>query len=413
MASGPPASGSTRCRNRKGSKSGREVRVTSTTFLVALVNPDASMIGEDRGEEGQGSQALLDLFAMARGTVSERRLRRVRDLRQGLVISVAFVLVGVFAGTAGAAWLGGWAIFVAFIPFIIGLFGLAISLSQLNAESGIEGDVMYGARLPVACLWNRTRLGAFRASDIVTVEITKMQGYSRTAARSLSRGPWSANTFLIVRPKSAPAARFLLSASYARILLSPSFPLTVGQAYDDARRAMDWLRDHGVPVGRMDAASDRRSSIGTARRTLAAGAVGIALTVVAEVVVGPTARGPTALLIALPAALALIGLGAFFISLGDGSRVSEAGVFSYRIPLRALWNSSELGLIGPDQVASAKIEAKKARQSRTVGPARLLTIRARLDGSARFNSEDDPEAFQAAVDWLGTHLIPVDDLTRG
>ena len=371
------------------------------------------MVGTNGGGEGGGSQALLDLLAMARGTVSDRRLRRVRGLRQGLVISIAFVLVGVFAGTAGAAWLGGWALFVAFIPFIIGLFALAISLDQLNAESGIEGDVMYGARLPVACLWNRTRLGAFRASDIVTAEVTKMQGYSNAAARSLSRGSWSANTFLIVRPKSAPAARFLLSASFARILLNPSFPLTVDQAYEDARRAIDWLRDHGVPVGRMDAASDRRSSIGIARRFLPAGVVGIALTVVAGAVVGPTARGPKALLEAAPALLVIIGLVGFFISLGDGSRVSEAGVFSYRIPLRALWNSSELGLIGPDQVASAKVEAKKARQSRTVGPARLLTIRARLGGSARFNSEDDLGAFQAALDWLGTHLIPVDDLTRG
>jgi len=371
------------------------------------------MNGMDSGGVEGGSRILLDVLAAARNTVSERRLRQVRDLRRGLLISVGFLLVGVLAATAGAAWMGGWALFVAFIPFIIGLFALAISLDQLNAESGIEGDVMYGARLPVACLWNRTRLGAFRASDIVTAEVTKMQGYSNAAARSLSRGSWSANTFLIVRPKSAPAARFLLSASYARILLSPSFPLTVGQAYEDARRAIDWLRDHGVPVGRMDAASDRRSSIGIARRFLAAGVVGIALTVVAGAVVGPTARGPKALLEAAPALLVIIGLGGFFISLGDGSRVSEAGVFSYRIPLRALWNSSELGLIGPDQVASAKVEAKKARQSRTVGPARLLTIRARLGGSARFNSEDDLGAFQAALDWLGTHLIPVDDLTRG
>src|SRR2546430_11587385 len=174
---------------------------------------------------------------------------------------------------------------------------------------------------------------------------------------------------------------------------------------------MDWLRELGVPIGRLNAAGDRRSSIGIARRFLAAGVVGVALTLVAEVVVGPTARGPKALLLAAPALLALIGLGVFFMSLGDGSRVSEAGVFSYRIPLRALW-SSDLGLIGPDRVASAKIEPNKGRRSRTVGPARLLTIEARGGVGARFNSEDDAEAFQAAVDWLKKSRIPLDDLTR-
>ena len=371
------------------------------------------MIGIDGGEAGGDSQTILDLLRMAKGSVSARRLRRVRSLRRSLLISATFLLVAVLAATIGAAWLGGWALFVAFIPFIIGLFSLAISLNQLYTESGIEGDVMYGARLPVACLWNRTRLGAFRASDIVTVEITKVQGYSSTPAPKklpvVRSGPWSANTFLIVRPRSAPAARFLLSASFARILLNPSFPLTVGQAYDEARRAVDWLRDRGIPVGRPDGASDRRRAVRYARRFLAAGVVGIALTVVAAVAVGPTARGPKALLQAAPALLAIIGLGVFFASLGDGSRVSEAGVFSYRIPLRALWNSSEIGLIGPDQVASAKIEAKKARRSRTVGPARLLTIQAERGGSARFNSEDDAEAFQAALDWLRTRGLALDE----
>jgi len=342
-------------------------------------------------------RGIEDLLPVVEGTVAEERLQKVRDMRQGLLISVVSLLVAVLAARAGASWF-----IVTIVAFFIGLFALPISFFGLAVDSRIDGETMYGSRLPVASLWNRNRLGAFHAADIIGVEITKEQGY--TTGPKGSRGPWIAQSYLVVRPMSGAPARFLVGSSFE----------SSDQAFDisdqaESRRARDWLREHGIPIGREDAASDRRKALRYARQFLVAGLVGVALTGVEIAIVGINVRGVASVFVAGPAILAILGIGGFISSLADGSRISEAGLFSYYIPLRALWVPSQIGFIGPEQVATARVETKKAKRSRTVGPALVLEVRALQGGGARFNSENDAEAFESAVRWVRKHGIPIEN----
>ena len=319
---------------------------------------------------------------LARATVREERLARARDARQGILLSTAFLVGGLLALFGK----GTIFVFVTLFGILIAVFGLPLSVSSLSFESGVEGDAMYTARLPIASLWSGRRLGAFGSSEIAGAEVWKEQGRYH-GARSIGPGFWVAQTYLVVRRRAGPPARFLLSSSR-----NPETPT-------ESRRALDWLGNRGIPVMPVSAERDRGRSIRAARIALTAGLVGLALTAV--LVVGfslGSARGLAALIVSGPAVVAIIGISGTLAILEDGSRVSETAVFSYYIPPRAFWDSSEIGMIRPDCVLGASLTFKKARRSAL--PIELVTIRARGVGKARFNAEDDPEAFEAAVDWL-------------
>src|SRR5437870_8749542 len=115
-----------------------------------------------------------------RATVKEERRARARDARQGILLSIAF-LVGALLALLGK---GTIFVFVTLFGVLIAIFGLPLSVSSLSFESGVEGDVLYTVRLPIASLWSGRRLGAFGSSEIAGAEVRKEQGRYH-GARSL------------------------------------------------------------------------------------------------------------------------------------------------------------------------------------------------------------------------------------
>jgi hypothetical protein len=327
--------------------------------------------------------------------VISRRRRRARIYRAYFPLAVASLAAIPIA----------WMFFpAALLPISIGAAVLGSGLiAGLEAGSDVDGDLAFAAMLPIACLWDSSRLGAFGPSEIVSARVVRnrAQGYAAlTSLRIQSKegGVATFGGFLDLADKDFDRFRAgrTPSPAYADLLRQKN-----QKERRDFERGIDWLSAHGVALGLSTPREERLRTRRIARVLVAgvsvAGVCGfliIAGLAAANIVNGWSMDAALLVWSFLVAASA----GGSAWMLNEGMAVSAGLIYRPFVTLGIVDRGETLGAEPPSAVASWEIR-DGGLVNNNLG-RRILEVKFRPRGKGILGDFTDETRFSEVQGWL-------------